>query len=517
MDRPGDGPIATIERHTGGVAKVRLLFESLLVGIVAGLVVVAYRFSLNQLTIMKENLFRQKSLEMVLLTSLLLVATGYLVGVLLKWAPYSGGSGIPQIHAELLGRLDYAPWPTLTSKFIGGSLNGFAGLSLGREGPSIQLGGTIGKIIAQGLKTDRLESSILMAAGASAGLSAAFNAPLAGVVFILEEIYGSFSATLLVPALVASLTANVVSFQCLGEKTAFQFAVPQLLPLHQIYWVFPVTLVASLIGLSFNLLLDRWRAYANRVPSLLNWRFSLLFLFSYGLFQLLPDVQGGGNALVENLAGHSYSLTFILVLLFGKLLFTCLSFDSGAQGGIFLPVLVLGAASGALSYQLASSLFPLGDYRANFMVIGMVAVLTAVVRAPILSIILIAEMTGTYTHFLALALASILAYGIAESMKVGPVYHTLYRHLVDKLPARLPQVQQFSTVSRYTLAPTSSLVGQSLSALDFPCKLLVVSIVREGQELVPGGEDRLYGSDQVVIAHNASDSEAIDRFFKSEN
>lgn len=509
-----DLPLSTMERHRGKKFSLLILIESLLVGFLAGLVVVAYRFALTQLSEMRNVLFAQKHPVTLSLILILLIGAGYVVNLLLKWAPYSGGSGIPQIHAELLGRIDYATCPTLISKFFGGALNAFAGLSLGREGPSIQLGGTIGKLLGQLLKLDRMDRASLMAAGASAGLSAAFNAPLAGMLFVLEEIYGTFSSSVLVPALLASLMANVVSFYCLGDQTAFHFRPTHLLDLSQLYLVLPLAILASLVGMSFNLLLDKWRAYAKRWPKLMDWRFSLLFLFSFGIWQVLPEIQGGGHSLVEALAKNTFPLSFLCLLLVGKLVFTCISFDSGAQGGIFLPVLVLGATSGVLFQQLLLGFVNLESYRVNFMIIGMVAILTAVVRSPILSVVLIAEMTGTFSQFLSLSLASIVAYVFSESLKVEPVYHTLYKHLIANLPSRLPSGRQLSMMSRFCLPPDSKLTGKKLKDLKFPCPLLVTTIIREGEEFVPEGEDCLLLNDQVLVAHESGNGELVETFFK---
>ncbi|HOQ80792.1 MAG TPA: chloride channel protein, partial [Candidatus Cloacimonadota bacterium] len=171
--------------------KMKLVFESILVGLIAGIVVVAYRimldyagkFTNHAYTYMKNNYWA------IPLWFLILFGVAIFVKYRTKKVPMISGSGIPQVEGELLGHIDMSWWKTLVNKFINGALMIGAGLSLGREGPSVQMGALIGKGVSRIFKRIRIEEKYLISSGAGAGLSGAFSAPLAGIVFVLEEVH----------------------------------------------------------------------------------------------------------------------------------------------------------------------------------------------------------------------------------------------------------------------------------------------------------------------------------------
>lgn len=162
---------------------------------------------------------------------LILLILAYVVGIMVKRDPMISGSDIPQVEGVLLGQLEMNWWKVIFRKFIGGVISIGAGLSLGREGPSIQLGAAVGQGVSKIFKRVRIEEKYLMTSGASAGLSAAFNAPFAGVIFALEEIHKNFSPLVLLAAMFASVTADFVSKEFFGLKPVFYFNNLQIIPL----------------------------------------------------------------------------------------------------------------------------------------------------------------------------------------------------------------------------------------------------------------------------------------------
>ena len=197
-----------------------LTAEGFLVGIVAGLVVLLYRVLLE---------YAGRGMNMVLDygRKYPLVAGGWflvlfilacVVGRLVKYESFISGSGIPQVEGEMAGKLNQIWWRVLPAKFLGGFLSLFAGLSLGREGPSIQIGAMAGKAVSKILDRSKTEEKFLLTCGASAGLSAAFHAPLAGVMFSLEEIHKNFSVSVLVSVMTASITADYISSRCFSLR-----------------------------------------------------------------------------------------------------------------------------------------------------------------------------------------------------------------------------------------------------------------------------------------------------------
>ena len=211
---------------------VILIGEGLLTGVLAGLVVLFYRVALQ---------FADKWLEEILAFIgrnplriagwfFVLILLAVLVGKMVKWEPMISGSGIPQVEGEITGKLTQNWRRVLPAKFLGGFLCLLGGLSLGREGPSIQLGAMAGQGISQALDRNKTEERHLMTCGASAGLAAAFHAPLAGMMFALEEIHKGFSVSVLISVMTASVTADYIASYIIGLDPVFQFQLEKVLP-----------------------------------------------------------------------------------------------------------------------------------------------------------------------------------------------------------------------------------------------------------------------------------------------
>lgn len=414
---------------------LKMILYAVLVGLISGLGAVFYRWLLSRIAQASQAFLTVSSWKHLIIALIVMFVGAIIVNRLLKWAPLSGGSGIPQIKAELTDKVKANPWPTVTSKIVGGAINNFFGLSLGREGPSIQIGGTLAKWLSRFFKMSDDEKKFMMTAGASAGLSAAFNAPIAGTLFSVEEMYHSFSPFILVPAFISSIIANMLSYYILGLAPTFSFAVETSISLNHYYWIILVGIVGGLVGCLFNVTLDYNQRLFKRFDRYKTWLFFAVFCVSLLLTSYLPEIQGGGHDLIESLVLNPQSFKIILVILVGKLLFTTMSFSTGAQGGIFLPVLVIGAATGVLIHHIALQILTPDLAMVNFLILGMVSVLCAVVRAPFLSILLISEMTSNPSSLMPLAIAAITSYIVSEALRVEPVYEMLY----DKLLAKQPQ------------------------------------------------------------------------------
>jgi len=221
--------------------KLKIVSEGIIVGIISGLIVVLYRYVIEEMSHLIKNVY---SLQVdkpafIPVWFLILVLTSYIVGRLVKKDPMISGSGIPQVEGVLLRRLKMDWIKVIVGKFVGGVLALGAGLSLGREGPSVQIGAAVGQGFSRVFNRVKIEEKYLITSGASAGLAAAFNAPLAGVIFALEEVHKNFSPIVLLSAMSASLTADFVSKHFFGLHPVFNFAKLQGLPLkYYIYLIF---------------------------------------------------------------------------------------------------------------------------------------------------------------------------------------------------------------------------------------------------------------------------------------
>lgn len=221
-----------IPRRLSRRFQMAMVGEGILVGILAGAVITLYRLALSnaeRLLRLVTSLAAQSILGHVL-WALALLALCLLVCALVRWEPATSGSGIPQVDAEVMDRVD-APWHrVLVAKFVEGTLCAFSGLSLGREGPSVQLGGMSGKAVSRLLHKERGEERLLVTCGAAAGMSAAFHAPLAGVLFAVEEIHREFTAPLVISAMCSSLSADYLVSRVLGVAPVLSFTFAHDLP-----------------------------------------------------------------------------------------------------------------------------------------------------------------------------------------------------------------------------------------------------------------------------------------------
>lgn len=419
---------------------LRLLLEGLAVGLGAGLSISVFRYLLAGSEILRPVIYHnlrealaEGQWQWLALYILSFIIIAYLLKLIVAREPMCTGSGIPQIKGILQGDMSMRWFSVLWSKIIGGVLAIGAGMSLGREGPSVQIGACVGQGLSQTSRRTRFESRILMTAGAGAGLAAAFNAPLAGVIFGLEEMQKTISPALLLTGITASITAATVTEVVFGMSPVFSMGYLLPLPLNLFDVLVAAGIVIGLLGRLFNIAL----AYSLNTYSRLGlsgMKKPLVPLTLAGILGfVLPEILGGGNLLVDSLVVTDYTIGFLCLLFVGKFLFTMICFGSGVPGGIFLPMLVLGAAGGAVLAKLLvlAGLLP-AMYYADIIVFGMAAYFSAVVKSPVTGSILILEMTGSFQHMLALLVVSLTAYVISDLTGGRPVYDELLDRALGK-------------------------------------------------------------------------------------
>ncbi len=489
-----------------------LVLKGIGVGLAAGLVTVLFRIALE-----KADAFRQwvggclaeRPLLLLLWLAVLLAVAG-MVTLLLRWERYIGGSGIPQVEGEMQGALDPVWWRVLLAKFIGGVLSVGAGLSLGREGPSIQLGAMAGKGLARMTRRDPTEERMLLTCGASAGLAAAFNAPLAGVLFSLEELHKDFSTTVLLSSMAASITADFLSRMVYGLGPVFDFSTVQLLELRQYGLVLILGVLLGAVGAFYNFCIGRAQDLYRRIPSPYL-RLAIPFVTAGLLLVLYPAVLGGGPDLV-GMVSQEMLLQNLLLLFALKFLFSMVSFGSGAPGGIFLPLLVLGAVVGSASSQLFQ-LFGLDALPQSFVILGMAGLFAAIVRAPVTGIILISEMSGSFSHLLSLSLVALTAYAVADLLHAKPVYDILLERLLRREPAPVRAKEGEKVLIEVPVSLGASACGKPVGALTWLGGALIVTIHRQDREIIPHGDTVLEAGDVLALWCEADQVPAIHAAF----
>lgn len=481
--------------------RYRLVWLGLLVGVFSGLVAVAYRLALQgaeQVRPLLTALVRGPLSGLLYFAALTLAALA--VGRLCRGEPLIKGSGIPQVEGQLLGFFQPQWLRVLVKKFGGGFLCILAGLSLGREGPSIQLGAMAAQGLTEKLRLSRLDRKYLLTCGAAAGLSAAFNAPLAGLMFSLEEIQKNFSSRAIFPVLIASVAADVTSklFFGLGGSLGLSLTT-QALPLGS-YWLYPLLgLVMGGLGAAYNKSLFALQRLYSRLPAAPQYYPLLPFLLAGVLALTWPQLLGGGHEIVARTAAGDYGIKMLALLLLAKLAFSQISFCCGAPGGIFFPLLVLGGLTGALFGQLAVLYLGLPpQFAARFMLLGMGGMFAAVVRAPLTGVILVLEMSASLTQVLGLSLVSGVAWLTADLLHARPVYEQMLDNLApQKVRGKRHGTEQ--NIIEIALPYKSGLVGKTVSQVDWPQEALVVCIIRGDSRITPKGDTLMESGDVLAV------------------
>lgn len=487
--------------------RLKLVFEGIGVGITTGLLIVLYRYALEKTGLLLTNVYKTISIEPILILPWIvtLIIIGYIVGLMVKNEPMISGSGIPQVEGVLLRKLDMTWWRVILGKFIGGVLSIGFGLSLGREGPSVQLGAAIGQGFSNVFKRVKIEEKYLITSGASAGLAAVFNAPLAGVMFALEEVHKNFSPLILLSALSAALSADFVTSGFLGLKPVLKFKNLDILPLKFYFYIILLGVITGALGVVFNkILLKTQNLYVEQSWLPKEMKIVVPLLISAILGILLPQVLSGGHELIISLITGNFSLTILVILVLVKFLFTMASYGSGAPGGIFLPLLAIGALIGNIyGIVLVHFLHFNSIYINNFIILAMAGYFTAIVRAPITGTILITEMTGSFNHLLSLAIASIVAYIVADILASKPIYESLLeKFLYNQGETISIGNNKNKAILEFVVCIGSYLDGKQIKKVKWPSHCLLVAVKRGEHEIIPKGDTVIFHGDYLIILTN---------------
>lgn len=483
---------------------IYLIVRGVEVGVAAGLVCVLYRFLLQVAESGLDRVLayvKGSPIKMAVWLAVL-AALGVLVSCIVKWEPDAAGSGIPQTTGDIRGYFSLRWWRVILAKVIGGTVTIFSGLSLGREGPSVQLGGMAGKGAARLTQSDRTTEIRMTSCGAGAGMSAAFNAPIAGTMFIFEELHHGLDRSIMCMGIVATIVADFISKIFFGQDAVFRYEA-EIFPLRYYPILILVGVLLGVFGTFYNVTMVKAQKLFRKVKKVPEpVKYAFVFLVSGVVGLLLPQVLCGGHRMTALLLHDNPQLKMLILLFVAKFVFGAFSFASGAPGGTLYPLCILGAYLGGICGDLSIDMLGLdADLRQTFVIVGMAGLFASIVRAPLTGIILVFELTGNMETLLPLATVSLIAYAVANVIGTAPFYSILFEKAVEHTDDPTMNVKHTEKVLETFVIPVGSkLDGKQIKEIEWGKHCLIVSIDRNEVPLTPKGSTVLREGDVVVMS-----------------
>jgi CIC family chloride channel protein len=416
----------------GAKRRQRLILPAFVLGVLAGLVSVGFQLALaygeairNQAIGLAHHYpgIGSWAVMVAALASLALSA-----GLVFRFAPEAAGSGVPHVKMVMQGRRTFRWLRVLAIKFASTLIGASAGFMVGRGGPSVHIGAALGQGVSDLWPDATVKNqAVLVAAGGGAGLAATFNAPLAGLAFAFEDLGLRGIPSGLFAAAIACFSADMVCRWGLGQEPGFHITLSQAPPLNALAAFVPVGVVAGLLGGLFNKALLAGQTLV-KLPAGLRWLWWwVLAMLVAAVAWWLPELLGGGQNFIDSLlTGRALAFNTLALFFVVRFVVTVGSSCSGAAAGIFMPSLVLGALVGVAVGGIVQLLMPgLGVVPAAFAAAGMAAFFTGAIKVPLTAMVLVMEMTGSYTLVLPLFVACFAAYSVTDVLGIEPIYGAL--------------------------------------------------------------------------------------------
>jgi chloride channel protein, CIC family len=436
-----------------------LLVLTLIIGAVVGLVIAGFIYLTETLGSRMYPAGGAPWRRLVIPTAGSLI-TGYLLS---RYFPNARGSGIPQTKAALFLRDGFISFRTVVGKFFLSSTSLASGIALGREGPSVQIGAGLASVLGRRLGLGPANIRQLVPIGAAAALAAAFNTPVAAVLFTLEEVMGDLHAPVLGSIVLSSATSWIVLHLLLGDEPLFHVPAYQLVSPVEFISYAVLGIVGGIVSVCFVKLLLLIRKTFKALPKWSDWLQPAaggLLVGVMGWF--VPEVLGVGYGHVSEALNGQMALELMALLVVLKLVATAACYGTGNAGGIFGPSLFIGAMLGGAVGSAAHQLFP--DYTGSvgaYALVGMGAAFAGIVRVPLASVIMIFEMTRDYSIIVPLMISNLMSFYISYRLQKEPIYEALAHQDGLHLPSSLKDRQGMLMVRHAMTAVT-----QRLSKLD---------------------------------------------------
>lgn len=490
---------------------------SVLTGLFAGVIVTLYNVLISIGERKSVELYAWFGQNPALIPVLLvgLAAGGVVIGTLVRFVPMIRGSGIPQIEGAARGIIRFKWYVTMCSMFAASLACVFMGLSAGSEGPSLEIGGCAGGAVGTLLKRNQMVKRLQIAGGASAGLAVAFNAPVTGMVFALEEAFRSFSPQVFICAAISVATAlftrNAIR-PALGYGTGFAFEGFVFCEFDgkACLWTALAALITALVGVGFYYLVFAVKRMFKRVtflkgagkymiPFVLAGAFGLITAYSMGGGHAFIDALatgGSGKVEIERVLGAGLIASLVIVVVI-RFVTAVLSMGCGVPCGVFIPMLAIGAGVGALLSTLFQQAGMNGEYGDYLVMICMSVFFTTVVKAPITGLVMIFELTGQFYNLLPPLIGITIGYLVGLAFRTEPIYEKCLALYIreEKLYEKVEKIRV-----RVAVMPDSKADGRAVRTVIWPTNGLVVEVIAsDGKSMVPDGETVLHAGQELVF------------------
>ncbi len=473
-----------------------------LTGILTGLIVTTLRLLLKYSQSIRSD--RYKSFisnfpgDSFYLWILYFLILSLLIFFAMKKFPNIKGGGIPLTKAYLIGNRRYKWKEELFLKLFCTVSTIGNGFSLGRKGPSVQMGALIGGGVHNTLNRKEYERKYLVSSGAAAGISAAFNAPLAGVLFAIEELTKAYSPVLITCLMISSVVSDLVTRGIFGLRPFFTFNIKNSLALKDYPAIIGLALIAALLGVTFIRSFIFFRKRYNSIPIHQILKIFFLFLIAFFIGIMYTNFLGMNYSLENSILKAPFSIKVLLLFLVVKFIFTLICSSSGVPGGIFLPMLLIGALIGRIYGEVLFKVFHLDyEFVIYFTILGMASFFTTVTRNPITSSVLLLEMTGSFQNFFPLIVSSMIAFLMTELFRTESIYTLLFDELItgeDKLSKRENKITLLIPV-----ALNSYLDSKLIKEVKWPKGSLIICISRGDKEFIPKGDTQILSGDILTV------------------
>lgn len=507
---------------------------SMITGIFAGVVVTIYNIlvHLGEETSLEYYEFFRENPAFIPLLFVALFLGAIIIGTWVRFVPMIRGSGIPQIEGAARGTVHFKWYVTLCSMFATSLACVFLGLSAGGEGPSLEMGGCCGEAVGVTLKRSQMERRLQIAAGSSAGLAVAFNAPITGLFFAMEEAFRSFSPHVFMCAtfsVVFSLLTRNGLRTLLGKSVGYTFTQYTFAPMgwDGLLYVVLAAIVVGFMGVAFYYTMLKTKALCKKITL---WkgtgRYLIPFLLAGAFGLLTPYAMGGGHEFIEVLGTNGVGsfadieqifaigivATLVIVVVF-KFVAGILAMACGVPCGVFIPMLAMGAGMGGVLSILFQKMGMPAEYTDYLIIICMAVFFVSIVKAPITGFIMVFELTGQIQNFLPAMVGVIIGFVISEVFHTEPIYEKSLHGFMkeEKWAEGLHIIRVQVKVQTFSRA-----IDSAVRELIWPTNSLVVAIRSlDGSSVVPDGETILHEGDLLTIeCESHSEQELLDYLYE---